>query len=398
MSKILSNALRFNKDRGLVEVSVRPRYAHDVIKEDEESLVDIVISDTGIGMTKNFITKELAKPFTKGDSFQTGVGLGFTIASSLVHHMGGSIDVKSTLGSGTRVAITLPLMPLGTVPPPQSPGSNYQVESVFFSGFEGRDMQRVRELLSDHVMSNGMRLAPSTEQADLVVLAEQSLCQHSEASGACNGAHVLSGVAPPGGPNGRVIVVAATSIGQPRGLGELTSLPIQILKPPFGPSTLATMDQFLSERQPLVMRQPAVPTPHPKEAVADEKVEPVAPPPQAVAQIDPPIAPQACKDALVVETVRSPDEFRVLLVEDNPLNMKLLSTITSRLGYAYEEAHDGAEAVSSCSSGLSARLLADTLPSQVEKFISFRPSVVLLDISLPVQVSPVLRSRAVDFL
>ncbi|KAE8209559.1 hypothetical protein CF327_g6471 [Tilletia walkeri] len=59
------------------------------------------------------------------------------------------------------------------------------------------------------------------------------------------------------------------------------------------------------------------------------------------------------------------DEFRVLVVEDNPINLKLLTTLCKRLKIKYEEAKDGVEAV--------------------VKYISFRPSVVLLDISLPVQ-------------
>ncbi|KAK0541054.1 hypothetical protein OC835_000374 [Tilletia horrida] len=59
------------------------------------------------------------------------------------------------------------------------------------------------------------------------------------------------------------------------------------------------------------------------------------------------------------------DEFRVLVVEDNPINLKLLTTLCKRLKMKYEEAKDGVEAV--------------------VKYLSFRPSVVLLDISLPEQ-------------
>ncbi|KAL9940091.1 hypothetical protein V8E36_000796 [Tilletia maclaganii] len=58
-------------------------------------------------------------------------------------------------------------------------------------------------------------------------------------------------------------------------------------------------------------------------------------------------------------------EFRVLVVEDNPINLKLLTTLCKRLKMKYEEAKDGVEAV--------------------VKYLSFRPSVVLLDISLPEQ-------------
>ncbi|KAL9940092.1 hypothetical protein V8E36_000797 [Tilletia maclaganii] len=65
------------------------------------------------------------------------------------------------------------------------------------------------------------------------------------------------------------------------------------------------------------------------------------------------------------EHVMADDEFRVLVVEDNPINLKLLTTLCKHLKIKYEEAMDGVEAV--------------------EKYLSFRPSVVLLDISLPEQ-------------
>jgi signal transduction histidine kinase len=136
LCKLLNNALRYNIAKGgLVEVKVR-------MHPGSESQVDITIADTGIGMSKSFVNNELSKvsgssgmssrqaliqtrqPFVKGgDGFSQGIGLGFTIASSLVAQMSGRLHVHSTPGIGTRVLVTLPLsLPLSSAavePPPR---------------------------------------------------------------------------------------------------------------------------------------------------------------------------------------------------------------------------------------------------------------------------------------
>jgi signal transduction histidine kinase len=59
---------------------------------------------------------QFSQPFVKGgDGFSQGIGLGFTIASSLVAQMSGRLHVHSTPGIGTRVIVTLPLsLPLSS--------------------------------------------------------------------------------------------------------------------------------------------------------------------------------------------------------------------------------------------------------------------------------------------
>lgn len=60
-----------------------------------------------------------------------------------------------------------------------------------------------------------------------------------------------------------------------------------------------------------------------------------------------------------------PDTFRVLIVEDNVLNSRILALCVKRLGLPYDEARDGVEAVA--------------------KFQLFKPQVVLLDMSMPLK-------------
>lgn len=72
---------------------------------DDASVVEISVSDTGPGISQK-VLKNLFVPFftTK----EQGTGLGLAISQSIVQNAGGSIQVQSQQGSGTRFTITLP--------------------------------------------------------------------------------------------------------------------------------------------------------------------------------------------------------------------------------------------------------------------------------------------------
>jgi CheY-like chemotaxis protein len=71
------------------------------------------INDTGIGIAKSMQSK-IFEPFFKvdcsTDRIYQGLGLGLTIAKSLIEIMSGKLELKSDLGQGTQVSIKLPLV------------------------------------------------------------------------------------------------------------------------------------------------------------------------------------------------------------------------------------------------------------------------------------------------
>ncbi len=67
----------------------------------------IEVTDTGQGMTKEFIQERLFKPFQT--TKQAGMGIGAYESFQYVQELGGKIDVDSELGRGTRVTMLLPL-------------------------------------------------------------------------------------------------------------------------------------------------------------------------------------------------------------------------------------------------------------------------------------------------
>lgn len=72
------------------------------------------ITDTGIGMSRDFLENQLFKPFTQESADARtqyrGTGLGMSIVKELVSQMGGSISAESQLGEGTAFTFQLPFL------------------------------------------------------------------------------------------------------------------------------------------------------------------------------------------------------------------------------------------------------------------------------------------------
>jgi len=98
---LLSNAVKFTPDGG--KVVVRSRLLSDSIV--------LMIADTGIGIAPQSLQR-LGKPFEQVESQLTktyhGSGLGLAIAQSLTNLHGGSMRLRSKLGTGTVVCVSLP--------------------------------------------------------------------------------------------------------------------------------------------------------------------------------------------------------------------------------------------------------------------------------------------------
>lgn len=104
---IISNSIKFTQFGGKVTLDVRQK-----IDDDEKVIFEFVVSDTGIGMSKEF-QRHMFEPFEQernGNSHQyAGTGLGLAISYNFVKLMGGEIIVHSELNKGSEFVIYLPL-------------------------------------------------------------------------------------------------------------------------------------------------------------------------------------------------------------------------------------------------------------------------------------------------
>ena len=105
-SNLLSNAIKYTPEGGTVQLKVRelpcsrPGYA----------CIQAEIADNGIGMSKEYLPK-LFEAFTRERNTTvakiSGTGLGMPIVKNLVEMQGGTIEVESEPGKGSRFIVTL---------------------------------------------------------------------------------------------------------------------------------------------------------------------------------------------------------------------------------------------------------------------------------------------------
>ncbi|CAI7578556.1 unnamed protein product [Penicillium glandicola] len=87
-----------------------------------EDLVTLTVTDTGKGISEEFLRGKLYTPFAQEDALAVGTGLGLSIVRSLVKALNGNIRIRSRPGEGTVVQVSLPLeRPVGTESPAVEP-------------------------------------------------------------------------------------------------------------------------------------------------------------------------------------------------------------------------------------------------------------------------------------
>ncbi|OUO86207.1 hypothetical protein B5F44_11420 [Gordonibacter urolithinfaciens] len=108
---LVSNALKYTPDGGSVRLSLSEGPSRRPGCRDYR----FVVQDTGLGMSPEFIER-LFDPFEREESDMTerieGTGLGMAITKNVVDMMGGSIEVESALGKGSTFTMTVPLAPI----------------------------------------------------------------------------------------------------------------------------------------------------------------------------------------------------------------------------------------------------------------------------------------------
>jgi signal transduction histidine kinase len=97
---LVSNALKFTKKNGSVEIGMRQDYLN----------IEIFVKDSGVGMSEEVISglfKSNKHNSTRGTENEKGTGLGLMLCKEFVEKHNGSIHVKSQLKVGSTFTLTL---------------------------------------------------------------------------------------------------------------------------------------------------------------------------------------------------------------------------------------------------------------------------------------------------
>lgn len=160
LSNLLSNAIKFTREG---EVSLTLSVVSGL---SGHLAINVRIEDTGIGISAAD-QKRLFSPFVQaGNSQQSasmGSGLGLVISQALCEMMGGRLVLRSVLGQGSQVDISLSLMALKPLPPCASADSGSPIPTRPLTILVVDDYPANRLLLSSQLSYLGHRVMEAEE-------------------------------------------------------------------------------------------------------------------------------------------------------------------------------------------------------------------------------------------
>jgi len=348
---LVANALKYTK-AGQIHVYLDMVTENSNAAEEPAKRIRLLVQDTGKGISKNFMQDRLFTPFAQESGLTGGIGLGLSIVQKLVAELEGSIDVKSNVGMGTRISVTIPL---GQTTKPVSRERKLSqrvirnsldpdgrlggcklylpeiesVASVFAEPFTARSREKVS------AMSATRNLFADIAQnwLGMEVLPEKSSSTLDETDG--TSAFILEHCAEDDGSDDMRWTLRTHS---PMEGSDI----VVTIRQPFGPRKLAfALAHAISSKR--IPRRSAV-----ERSSADQTTEP------AIIVEDVPISPTSedpnpSQESIPLR-VPEPSSPHLLLVDDNAINLRVLSTCVSRIGHAFTQAMDGKQALSAYTS------------------------------------------------
>lgn len=353
--------------------------------------VCIMVSDSGQGMSEDYLHNRLFVPFSQENRMSPGVGLGLSFVKRITSALGGHIQVQSRVGHGTTITVSLPLETTSASLPPV-PGGQHTLEGDIEQGADSfaPEMAKLKGL---RVRFLGFKSAASATAAatakparrfpamgsqhdvgsTLTATCRKWLQMHvlecQENMGAtvdvilCSQDHAdrfLANATRPLIPTPVVIVcrnallvreMKAKWAEASKDQKFLVNQLLEFISEPVGPRKLAkVLASSLERRQAMVsvsmppeLTPPAEPEPDRYLAaladggstsggIASERCESPWPDPEDEQRAD------GSREGHAMSS-------KFLIVDDNPINIKILSSCMDKMGLEHDVARDGKEAV-----------------------------------------------------
>ncbi|KAI0579685.1 Histidine kinase G7 [Pyrenophora tritici-repentis] len=406
---LLGNALKYT-DSGYVAIKM-------VQNNTTANFMNLSISveDSGRGMSPEYQRTKLFSPFSQEDPFSSGTGLGLSIVKQIIESLKGEIEVRSTQNVGTVITINMRL-PVGLkenahqdhallCAPQELKGTSVNIICDMTDTQGGERGKKTKESMENACKNFDMKIiesrhseklpdreAPLTE-VDFLLTDSASLFQ------------LINGGSNAGRTNRKPLGVVCVCTDTSEKIAVETQLSrhvdtlgwiIEVLTQPCGPRKLARTllscqkraEQHGSERpisrsmsssivqpdfQPLSpsrnMAHRSLSDMYPQEVSKQFNPSAGYPSPPLPQQMPTTSTPQASSHSETGEYFNP----RVLLVDDNAINLKLLVVFAKRQNLRYEEATNGLEAFNTYKNEAN----SSSPPSRPFDF-------VLMDLSMPV--------------
>ncbi|TGO16195.1 hypothetical protein BTUL_0031g00610 [Botrytis tulipae] len=354
---LVGNSLKYTSE-GFIDISLAvesPKNGNAKISKrpniDTDDLVVLRVSDSGKGISSEFLKSKLFIAFSQESSLAPGTGLGLHIVYSLVRMYNGTIDVQSQIGHGTTVTVKLPLKKavsnLTSITPSDALLKD-QVEELKrllkqskyskFSthGFRSGSSCYLKKSLHAYLTQwFGMDHEPDDDAADIAFVTEDKVDLF------------LAELMKDGASKPSLIIVVrdVPSHSHTSQQNSAISIPLETLTIPFGPwKLLKTLRSCLLPKQ-------ISPRPPP---VTDHKFFYTSPLPSPTADIRKELGTTVTKPAVeealtekspyLSKTILNPSQPSILCVDDNPINLRLLRAYFRKLNFDITCAENGAVA------------------------------------------------------
>jgi len=338
---LAGNAIKFTA-QGVVSVDVKARVVPSLGDASPTSLeqweISFAVRDTGIGIPHDKMDF-LFKAFSQVDATATriygGTGLGLVISKRLVELMGGSISVTSEVGRGSTFLFTIRAASAGArrQPAPVTPDASLHGHRLLVVD----DNDASCSLLALQARRWGMEVTSCSSGEEALRLfaagdafAAAVIDRHMPEMDGLDLSHALRDY--PQAQKMPVILLSSTSIDDidpaDRQVGFFSVLP--------KPWKSATLQRELV--RVLVVENQSPPPPS----------SPVAPPP------------------VLEESAAEEPLFKILVVEDNPTNRKVVLTVLRALGYQPDMAENGREGIAKAETGNYHLILLDVQMPDVD--------------------------------
>jgi len=308
VTNLVGNALKFT-DTGYILIGVECER-----RDAQRGHMRISVTDTGIGISPEAMERLFSK-FTQADASIGrrfgGTGLGLAICKQLVQCMGGSIQVESTPGLGSKFCFTLPLLLDGESDAAVVPADLAGLRVLIVD-----DNEVNRRVLHEQIASWGMRNEVCGSAEEALQTARKARAQGDPyhfviadyRMPVTDGAELASSIKSDSALSGAVVILLS-SMGTWGGAKEISSVDACLLKPVRQSVLMNTLATAWSKRlQPGVLDRPQKPASYAKRPAPRSSV-------------------------------------RVLVAEDNVVNQKVAVRMLEKLGLRADVAGNGREAV-----------------------------------------------------
>ncbi|KAG8830211.1 His Kinase A domain containing protein [Serendipita sp. 399] len=325
---LIGNSMKFTRG-GYVKVGLH----RGVSTDPERMAVEIVVEDTGCGISETFVRDKLFHPFSQEAPLAQGIGLGLAIVRSILKSPGieGTIDVHTKVDVGTRMILRLqPPIANDSRSWTRSPYSQLQpklLPSFAMCGF-------YKEHRGSAMLASGIRRGLQ-HWYETVVEVDVSKAELLIVDGDSADVSKLDEL----GTNHPMILLLCSSP-----VDSMVFKAIQdysgdrndcaIVVKPLGPhalsKALSTLLGYLNTTRPALSQY-------------------TLPNSSTVSQISGPTATQEHPNhqptAIRPQSITSINHLRILVVEDNPVNRRVMTTYLKKRGCFFVAANNGIEGV-----------------------------------------------------